>query len=149
MTFQIQVTNNGAAQATNVSLTDQLPAGITLTTFSVSNGTYNAATGLWTIGTLNDSGVATLTLTGTVDVGQGGNTITNVTTAATTPDQNDPTTAGDDLTESVTVENDADLVTVKTLLSGDSTPAEGDTVTFQIQVANNGAAQATLSLIHI
>jgi len=37
----------------------------------------------------------------------------------------------------------ADLVTVKTLTSGDATPAEGDTVTFAITVTNTGAAQAT------
>ena len=42
----------------------------------------------------------------------------------------------------------SDLVTVKTLVSADATPNEGDTVTFQIEVVNNGAAQA-LSLIHI
>ena len=58
----------------------------------------------WTIGTLANGASATLTLEGTVDVGQDGNTITNTTTPASTPDQNDPTIAGDDLfTESVTV----------------------------------------------
>ena len=100
------------------------------------------ATGLFDIGTLNVGQTATLTLTGTVDVGQGGNTITNITTAAT-GDQTDPSTAGDDLEEAVDVNNEANLVTVKTLASGDSTPAEGDTVTFQIEVTNNGGAQAT------
>ena len=141
--FQIEVTNNGAAQATNVSLTDALPAGITLTGGALSQGTYDAATGLWTIGTLNNGDVATITLEGTVDVGQGGNTITNVTTAAT-GDQIDPSTVGDDLEESVdVVDNTTDLVTVKTLASGDTTPGEGDTVTFEITVTNNGVADAT------
>ena len=143
VTFQIVVTNNGAGQATNVSLTDSLPAGITFTGSTTSAGSsYNSTSGLWTIGTLNNGATATLTLTGTVDVGQGGNTITNTTTAAM-GDQDDPSTAGDDLTEAVTVEDDADLVTVKTLSSGDSTPDEGDTVSFQIVVTNNGSAQAT------
>ena len=76
-------------------------------------------------------------------MGQGGNTLTNVTTAAT-GDQNDPTTVGDDLTEQVTVTNDANLVTCED--SGQRrchAVNEGDTVTFQIQVTNNGAAQAT------
>ena len=142
VTFQIDVTNNGSAQATNVSLTDLLPSGITYTTGTVTQGTYEATTGLWTIGTLADGAIATITLTGTVDVGEGGNTITNITTAAT-GDQPDPSTVGDDLSEAVTVNNAADLVTVKTLASGDSTPVQGDTVTFQIQVTNTGAAQAT------
>ena len=85
---------------------------------------------------------ATLTLEGTVDVGQGGNTITNITTAAT-GDQPDPSTDGDDLDESVVVDANADLVTEKALLSGDATPAEGDSVTYVITVTNNGTAQAT------
>ena len=145
VTFQIEVSNNGAAQATNVSLTDLLPAGITYTGGSTSQGTYDVPTGLWTIGTLNDGAIATITLTGTVDAGQGGNTITNVTTAAT-GDQIDPSTAGDDLDESVVVvveDNTTDLVTTKRLDSLDATPAEGDVVTFRIDVRNNGTVTAT------
>ena len=125
-----------------VSLTDSLPAGISFTGSTESQGTYNQATGLWTIGTLADGATATLTLSGTVNVGQGGNTIINTTTAATA-DQPDPTTAGDDLNELVVVNDAADLVTVKTLASSNTTPAEGDTVSFQIVVTNNGGAQAT------
>ena len=68
--------------------------------------------------------------------------ITNVTTAAT-GDQTDRSTVGDDLEEAVTVNDLADLVTVKTLTSGNSTPDEGDIVTFQIVVTNDGAAAAT------
>ena len=142
VTFQIEVTNDGGAQATNVSLTDSLPAGITYTSDNVSQGSYNDATGLFTIGTLNVGQTATLTLTGTVDAGQGGNTITNVTTAAT-GDQIDPTTVGDDLVESVVVDNTTNLVTVKTLGSNDATPEEGDTVTFDITVTNAGPITAT------
>ena len=79
----------------------------------------------------------------TVDAGQGGNTITNTTTAAT-GDQNDPSTVGDDLEEAVIVGvQAADLVTVKTLASGDATPDEGDIVTFEIAVTNIGPDTAT------
>ena len=83
-----------------------------------------------------------LTLEGTVDVGQGGNNITNITTAAT-GDQPDPSTAGDDLEAEVDISDEADLITAKTLASSTSTPAEGDIVTFEILITNNGAAQAT------
>ena len=77
-----------------------------------------------------------------MDVGEGGNTISKIRTAAS-GDQPDPDMIADDLNESVTVDDNASLVTVKTLASGDSTPLEGDTVTFLIEVDNNGAAQAT------
>ena len=144
VTFDITVTNDGPNTATNVSLTDLLPPGLAATVGNgaITQGSYDSVSGLWTIGTLANGATATLTLEGTVEAGFGGQTITNITTAAA-GDQDDPTTVGDDLTESVGSVNDADLVTVKTLASGDATPDEGDTVTFQILVSNNGAAQAT------
>ena len=143
VTFDITVTNSGPIAATNVSLIDSLPAGITFSNATSTPGTtYDQATGLFDIGTLNVGQTATLTLTGTVDAGQGGNTITNITTAAT-GDQVDSSTVGDDLEESVDVNNEADLITVKTLASGNSTLDEGDIVTFLITVTNDGAALAT------
>ena len=144
VTFDITVTNDGPNTATNVSLTDLLPPGLTATggNGAITQGSYDPVTGLFDIGDLANGATATLTLEGTVDIGAGGTTITNVTTAAT-GDQLDPTTVGDDLSESVGSVNDADLVTVKSLASGDTTPDEGDTVTFQIEVTNNGGAQAT------
>ena len=135
ITYQIEVFNNGAAQATNVSLTDQLPPGVTLTGGTVSQGAYDVATGIWTIGTLNTGTSAIITINATVDAGQAGNTITNVTTAAT-GDQNEPSTVGDDLDEVIVGDNTTNLVTVKTLASGNPTPDEGDTVTFDITVTN-------------
>ena len=57
---------------------------------------------------------ATLTLEGTVNVGEGSNTITNITTAAT-GDQLDPGTVGDDLDEAVF---HADLNTQTAKLTG-------------------------------
>ena len=121
-----------------------LPPGLTATAINgtVTQGSYDPVNGLFDIGDLAQGASATLTLQGTVDVGQAGNTITNVTTAAA-GDQTDPSTVGDDLEEEVVVNNFADLVTVKSLTSGDPTPAEGDTVTFQIVVTNRGAAGAT------
>jgi uncharacterized repeat protein (TIGR01451 family) len=105
VSYQITVTNSGPSAATNVSLTDTLPAGLTAAVGNgaVSQGSYSAGTGLWTVGSLANGASATLTLVGTVNAGQGGLTITNTTTAASTPDQPDPTTGGDDLNEVVTV----------------------------------------------
>ena len=145
VTFEITVTNNGTAEATNVDLTDLLPAGLTATVLNsgITQGTYDAATGLWTIGTLANGASATLTIEGTVDAGQSGNVITNTTTAAT-GDQVDPSTDGDILEESVAVNVPVtDLVTVKTLASSDATPDEGDVVTFEISVTNDGPDAAT------
>ena len=103
VTFQIQVTNNGAAQATNVSLTDSA------TDWPHCHGWQwrDLARQLQRRDRAVDDWHAELRSLGHVDPrrhrrrGQGGNTLTNVTTAAT-GDQNDPTTVGDDLTEQVT-----------------------------------------------
>jgi uncharacterized repeat protein (TIGR01451 family) len=105
LAYQITVTNSGPSAATNVSLTDLLPAGVTAAggNGAVSQGSYNAGTGLWNLGSLANGASATLALVGTVNPGQGGVTITNTTTAAATPDQADPITGGDDLNEAVTV----------------------------------------------
>ncbi len=105
VTFRIVVTNNSSFIATNVSLTDLLPAGLTATAANgtVTAGTYDSATGLWTIPSLANGASATLTIQGTVDLGQGNNVIANTIPAAADADQPDPTTIGDDLTESVTV----------------------------------------------
>ena len=110
VTFEITVTNNGSGTATSVFLTDFLPAGLTATADNgiVSQGSYDPATGIFGIGTLQVGESATLFLEGTVDAGQGGNTITNTTTAAT-GDQTDPSTAGDDLTESIDVDRPIQL----------------------------------------
>ena len=113
VSFEITVTHNGDDQATNVTLTDSLPAGLTAVggngavsgTGTSTGGSYDVATGLWTIGTLEDGETATLTLTGTVDAGEAGNVITNTLAAPAASDQIDPTADGDDLTESVTIDN--------------------------------------------
>ncbi len=105
VTFEIEVSNNGVGEATGVSLTDLIPAGLTATgaNGTVSSGSYDAGTGLWTLGTLADGASATLRIEGTVDAGQGGNTITNTLASAALGDQTDSTTDGDDLIETVTV----------------------------------------------
>ena len=146
VTFEITVNNSGPDAATNISLTDFLPQGLTATANNgdvVGGGSYDPATGVLSIATLASGGTVTLTLEGVVDPGQGGNVITNTTTAAT-GDQVDPSTVGDDLEEAVTVGvQTADLVTVKSLASGDATPDEGDIVTFEIAVTNSGPNSAT------
>lgn len=103
VSFLITVANNGPSNATGVSLTDLLPSGLTAAAGNgtVSAGSYNAASGLWTIAAIANGASATLTLTGTVNAGQGGSTITNTLASPATGAEPDPTNTGNDLTESV------------------------------------------------
>ncbi|MCP3978221.1 MAG: DUF11 domain-containing protein, partial [bacterium] len=144
--YTITVTNNGPAQATNIALTDLLPAGLTLiddgglTSPLPSQGTYNTGTGLWTVGTVDDGAGATLLLRATVDPGTATTTLTNVTSGLTA-DQTDSTPGNDVGTVDITVNNDADLDVTK--IVDDATPDESGTIQYTITVANNGPAQAT------
>ena len=59
--------------ATNVQITETLPSGFTAGT--PSQGTYNSATGVWTIGSLAKGSPATLIFTGTLTAGEAGTTL--------------------------------------------------------------------------
>ena len=47
-------------------IADVLPAGLTFVSEVPSQGTYDSGTGVWTVGTVANSGSATLTITATV-----------------------------------------------------------------------------------
>ncbi|UMB53397.1 Ig-like domain-containing protein [Lutibacter sp. A64] len=139
ITYSIAVTNNGPSDATDVSLTDLLPAGVTYVSDDQS-GAYNRGSGIWTVGAIANGATVTLNITATVDIDTAGETITNITTAAT-GDQSDPTTEGDDLEATIEVENYADIVLTKVV--DNATPNVGDTVTYTVTVTNNGPAKVT------
>ena len=138
--YTITVENQGPSNATNVSLVDLLPAGLTFSNATVTSGVYNSGDGNWDIGTIANGATETLTISAIINQGTSGNTIVNTTTAAT-GDQSDPNLVADDLTESITVSNDADIVLTKVV--DNPTPNTGDTVTYTITVTNNGEAVVT------
>ncbi|MBQ4822934.1 DUF11 domain-containing protein, partial [Aquimarina sp. MMG016] len=144
ITYTITVTNNGAAQATALVVNDPLPAGVTYSSDVPSQGSYAPASGNWDIGTLDNGDTATLDILASVDVGTSGDTINNIITV--TLEQDDPDLTNNDLEEEIIVGNDADLVISKTV--NNSTPNEGDIVTYTITVTNNGAAQATALVVN-
>lgn len=67
ITYTVMATNQGPAPATNVRVTDVLPPQLTFVQAAASPGTYNPATGLYTIGGLNAGASATLILTATIN----------------------------------------------------------------------------------
>ncbi len=133
--FSIIVTNNGPDAVPNPSLTDLTPAGLTYAGHTVSQGSYFAGTGLWTIGALANGANAALTISATVNAGQEGNAITNTATAAI-GGNTDLTTVGDDLTEQITV-NKASLRIAKTANKAGPVSV-GTVITYTYDVTNNG-----------
>ncbi|MCP1381405.1 T9SS type B sorting domain-containing protein [Runella salmonicolor] len=98
ITYNVVASNEGPNNATNVTVSDVLPASLTFVSADPS-AEYNAATGVWTIGNLANAANRTLKIKATINaVGS----ITN-TAIVKSPD-NDPTKPG----------NDTSRVTIKT-----------------------------------
>ena len=55
ITFTVTAANADPNAATNVQLTDLLPTGLAFIS-STPSGSYNSATGVWTVGTINNGG---------------------------------------------------------------------------------------------
>lgn len=132
--FTITVENpSGGAQASGVSLSDQLPVGLTFSTSSPSQGSYDDQSGVWTIGTIDAGANAVLELTALVDVGTVGQTLVN-TANGLVLDQTDPNAANDSDSASVLVVADVDLALVKVV--DDATPAEGQPIVYTLTLSN-------------
>ena len=92
ITYTISVTNNGPSNATNVSITDQLPTGLTFVSANPNLGDYDNSTGIWTIGRLDNGEIATLQISAIVSLNE---TITNVARVSSS-DQFDPSPANNE-----------------------------------------------------
>lgn len=144
VTFTVTVSNAGPNAATNVSVADALPVGLTFVSSNASQGSYNSGTGQWTVGTINSGANATLQITATVATG-GAKVNTAQVSAA---DQFDPDStpnngnANEDDQASVTVTPQSiDLALSKNV--NNAAPQIGDNVLFTITVMNTGALGAT------
>jgi len=85
ITFTVTVQNSGPAAATNILVSDALPAGVIYQSHAASLGTYNNGSDVWSIPSLGDGASATLTVTSQVT-----STGTLANTASITADQTDP-----------------------------------------------------------
>ena len=141
ITYTITVTNNSAALATGVIVSDPPPSDLIFISANAPGGTTYIS-GTWTIGDLPGGESRTLNLTFEVGV-LATFTVANaekVNTATVTLDQNDPNTANN--TDSVTIRVvEADLAV--NIAVDNATPNPGDTVIYTLTVTNNGGRNAT------
>ncbi|MBT8286864.1 MAG: DUF11 domain-containing protein, partial [Bacteroidia bacterium] len=150
ITFIITVTNDGPENATGVELTDLLPSGFDFVLFSSTAGTYDDATGVWSIGTVIAGETETLLID--VNVLPTGDylniaevTASDITDSDSTPNNDDGDQSEDDednvlVTPVIAI---ADLALTKTVVDNDIMPNVGDEITFQIDVTNDGPDNAT------
>lgn len=135
VTFSVQVRNSGPLVGTNISLTESLPAGMTLISATPSTGSF--ANPVWTIPTLASGGSATLTVVAQINANTPGNSVLVNSVTAARGDQGDPNTVGDDLTETITVPL-APAMTILKTSSPASYSTAGTALTFSIAVTNSG-----------
>src|SRR5262249_61533621 len=129
------LTNGGRDAATNVTVQDTLPAGVTFVSASPA-ASYNPTTGVWTVGTVTLGTPQTLTIIATVTSPTPGTNTATISHA----DQFDPNTANNSDSAS-TNPQEADLAVSKTV--SNSRPNVGDTITFTVTLTNTGPSSAT------
>ncbi len=136
ITYTITLTDNGPANATNVTLQDSLPAGLSFLSASPSQGTYNSASGIWTVDAIDDLSSATLTIAAmVVSPGPATNSV-----AITHADQFDPNPGNNAAGTTITPQQ-ADLFVTKSV--DNPSPNVGATITYFVTVGDNGPASAT------
>ena len=84
--FTLIVNNHGPDTSVGVQVADKLPQGLTFVKYAASTGTYDPATGIWTIGDLKNGETAWINITSTVD--QVGNITNNASVTSMTYDPN-------------------------------------------------------------
>jgi uncharacterized repeat protein (TIGR01451 family) len=103
VTYTITLTNHGPADATGVEVSDPLPTGLIYVSSSATVGTYDATTGIWTVGSVAHGGSAVLRLVTIVDASASGDTVVNRAWVSAS-DQSDPRPGNDSDTGTITVQ---------------------------------------------
>lgn len=141
VTFTLDLTNSGPDVAHNVTVIDVLPSGLS---YVSTNGPYNPATGVWTVGTLGVQQTTSLQIR--AEVMSLGTKVNDAEVAMvdeydpdSTPNNHDPNE--DDQDDAQVTALQIDLSVVKDV--DDPTPHVGDNVTFTITVSNAGPDAAT------
>ena len=144
VTFEIVVTNAGPDVATGLSVLDSMPSGLGLVSATAVNGSFDSATGVWSIGELAVNASTSLTIVANaIDPGLS----TNVAQVQSV-DQLDPDSlpgnhqASEDDQSSVSV-TAAQIDLQLSMVVDQPSPNVGDQVRFTLRVDNYGPSNAT------
>ncbi|GAA0596159.1 DUF11 domain-containing protein [Kribbella sandramycini] len=135
--YTLTVHNNGPSTATAVTVTDQLPSGLSVLSATSAEGTCTTAVSC-DLGSMGPGSDAVIQIRVRVDAGQTAALTNAATVTSPTPDPNEPDNTSTITTE---VEQSADLEVIKT--SDEQSATAGGGVTYRITVANHGPSDAT------
>jgi uncharacterized repeat protein (TIGR01451 family)/fimbrial isopeptide formation D2 family protein len=143
MTWTLAINNAGPSTATGVKVADQLPAGVELVSATPTQGSCAGAIECQ-LGTLPSGGSAQIQVVAHVPPALEGATLVNK--AAVAAEQPDPNPSNNESSTTTIVDppapSDYDL-SISKQVDGSATPGLGDTVHYEIVVANRGPATAT------
>jgi hypothetical protein len=134
----LQIGNNGPAVASDVVVSHQLGDGLVIDSVDANLGSYDPATGIWTVGELANGGGGFVTIYVTV-AETGAYTTQAAITASSRPDPNESNNTAELIT--LTPNFSADLSLFQAV--GDATPVVGSQTFVSLQVGNNGPAVAS------
>jgi uncharacterized protein (TIGR03118 family) len=143
ITYTVGLSNNGPSDAPSVSLSDTLPAGLTLVSEQQTSGPRFTPGGQgnvaeFSIASLPAGGSASFTILARVNSSVAeGTTLTNTPSVA--PGTTDPNSANNSQAVTTTVHAQADLAVTKT---GPTTATAGTDITYTITLNNNGPSDA-------
>jgi len=137
--FILSVTNVGAPNTDLIQITDSLPSAFEFSGYGATTGTFNETTGIWDLEWLATNASASISITGTVNVGSGGSLVTNtaVITRMNRPDTNEI----DNTASAVFEVQSADLGITK--VASTNILEEGESLFFTLSVTNLGPYSAT------
>src|SRR5438132_1600469 len=138
LTYTLKVTNNGPSTASNVTVSDPVPAQTSFVSATPSQGSCTSAVSC-SLGTLAPGGSATITIVVHVDASASGS-LSN--TATVRSDQPDGDSANNSATEKTAVAQNADLLITKS--DSPDPVVAGTDLTYTLKVTNNGPSTAKI-----
>jgi len=141
VTFTVTATNNGPDDASGVTVWDALPSGLTYVS-SGPGGSYDPASGIWTVGALAKGATSALTIVARV-----ARTGMMTTTATISGDQSDPVSGNNTAHASVTGQPLADLA-----VSDGASPGvvlAGQAVTYTAVLTDSGPSDTGATTLNM